>query len=72
MLWRPIWSSEAPTYGGFGTPPIDTDNGGWWLPAESAIVLAPVRRDNAAPMPRQATSEKEARALWKERYEATA
>jgi maltooligosyltrehalose trehalohydrolase len=72
MLWRPIWSSEAPAYGGFGTPPVDTDNGGWWLPAESTIVLAPVAREDAVPTPRQATSEKEARAQWKARYEATA
>lgn len=72
MLWRPIWSSEALVYGGFGTPPLDTDNGGWWLPAEAVVVLAPVRREDAPPAPRQATSEKEARAQWKARYEETA
>ena len=72
MVWRPIWSSEAPAYGGSGTPPVDADNGGWWLPAESTIVLAPERREDAAPAPRQATSEKEARAQWKARYETTA
>jgi maltooligosyltrehalose trehalohydrolase len=72
MLWRPIWSSESVTYGGFGTPPIDADNGGWWVPAECTVVLAPVPRQAAAPALRQATSEKEARAQWKARYEATA
>jgi maltooligosyltrehalose trehalohydrolase len=71
MLWRAVWSSEAPAYGGFGTPPLDPDDGGWWLPAESTVVLAPVAREVAAPASHQATSEKDARAQWKARYEAT-
>jgi maltooligosyltrehalose trehalohydrolase len=33
MLWRPLWSSESPVYGGCGTPPVDSDDGGWVLPA---------------------------------------
>jgi maltooligosyltrehalose trehalohydrolase len=72
MLWRQIWSSEAAAYGGCGTPPIDPDDGGWWVPAESTVVLAPVPRETASPVLGQATSEKEARAQWKARYEATA
>jgi maltooligosyltrehalose trehalohydrolase len=71
MLWRPMWSSEDPLYGGLGTPPVDTDDGGWWLPAESTILLAPVPRDGAPPAPHQPSSEKEARAQWKARYETT-
>lgn len=72
MRWRSMWSSESPRYGGYGTPPIDADDGGWWLPAESTVVLIPARREETAPAPRQATSEKDARAQWKARYEATA
>lgn len=72
MLWRPMWSSEDPVYGGCGTPSVDSDNGGWALPAESTIFLAAVPRDGAAPAPHEATTEKEARAQWKARYETTA
>ena len=72
MLWRPLWSSEAPAYGGCGTPPVDSDDGGWVLPAESRIVLEPVPREDAPPAPHQATSEREARAQWKARHETTA
>jgi maltooligosyltrehalose trehalohydrolase len=42
FLWEVIWSSEDPTYGGGGTPPVDSDNN-WQLPAESAILMAPER-----------------------------
>jgi maltooligosyltrehalose trehalohydrolase len=38
--WTVRWSSEDPRYGGFGTPPVESDQG-WRLPAESAIVLHP-------------------------------
>lgn len=72
MLWRPIWSSEAPAYGGCGTPPLDTDDGGWWIPAEATVVMAAVPRQAAAAAPHQPLSEKDARAQWKARYEATA
>jgi maltooligosyltrehalose trehalohydrolase len=34
--WRLAWSSEAPQYGGQGTPPIDTD-GAWVVPGSSAM-----------------------------------
>ena len=72
MLWRPIWSSEEPAYGGCGTPSVDSDDGGWALPATSTILLAAVPREGAPPATRQATSEKEARAQWNARYETTA
>jgi maltooligosyltrehalose trehalohydrolase len=39
--WSLIWSSEAPQYGGSGTPPIEQPDG-WHLPAESALLLAPL------------------------------
>jgi maltooligosyltrehalose trehalohydrolase len=37
-LWETLWSSEAPRYGGSGTPTLDGDEG-WILPAESAVLL---------------------------------
>jgi maltooligosyltrehalose trehalohydrolase len=70
-LWRPIWSSEDPLYGGSGTPSLDSDDDGWWLPAQSTVLLWPVPREGATPAPRQATTEKEARGQWKARYETT-
>jgi maltooligosyltrehalose trehalohydrolase len=72
MVWRPIWSSEDPAYGGFGTPSVESDDDGWWLPPEATILLVPVPREGAAPAPRQPSSEKEARAQWKARYETAA
>jgi len=38
--WLIRWSSEDPAYGGGGTPDIQPDSQ-WFLPAESAVVLAP-------------------------------
>ncbi|HZI42168.1 MAG TPA: malto-oligosyltrehalose trehalohydrolase [Gemmatimonadaceae bacterium] len=72
MLWRPMWSSEDPAYGGCGTPSVDSDDGGWVLPAESTILLAAVPREGAPPAPHHPTTEQEARAQWKARYETTA
>jgi maltooligosyltrehalose trehalohydrolase len=39
MTWSLVWSSEAPRYGGQGTPAIEGEDG-WRLPAESALVLS--------------------------------
>jgi maltooligosyltrehalose trehalohydrolase len=39
--WRTLWSSEHPRYGGAGTAPLDTDDEGWRIPGQSAVVLAP-------------------------------
>ena len=39
--WGVIWSSEDPQYGGVGTPALWEDDGGWLIPAESALVLSP-------------------------------
>jgi maltooligosyltrehalose trehalohydrolase len=41
-LWRTLWSSEDPRYGGDGTPPLDTADDGWRIPGEAAVLLAPV------------------------------
>ncbi|HKW48531.1 MAG TPA: malto-oligosyltrehalose trehalohydrolase [Gemmatimonadaceae bacterium] len=72
MVWRTMWSSEDPVYGGCGTPPLDSDEGAWILPAESTVLLAPVFADGASRAPQQPTTEKDARAQWKARYETTA
>jgi maltooligosyltrehalose trehalohydrolase len=39
-LWRLLWSSEAPRYGGAGIVPLDPD-GIWRLPGQAAIILIP-------------------------------
>ena len=38
--WSVAWSSEAPRYGGLGTPEIDGADG-WRIPGHAAIVLEP-------------------------------
>jgi maltooligosyltrehalose trehalohydrolase len=39
--WLTVFSTEDPVYGGWGTPPIDTADDGWRLPAECAALLRP-------------------------------
>jgi maltooligosyltrehalose trehalohydrolase len=41
--WRLSWSSEAPAYGGHGTPDIDTDVN-WRMPAGCALFFTSVPR----------------------------
>jgi len=41
--WVLEWSSEDPRYGGGGTPDL-SDPAKWYLPGESAMVLAPAPR----------------------------
>ena len=41
--WTLAWSSEAPQYGGQGTPPLDPD-GVWIVPGSSAMFLVASRR----------------------------
>lgn len=36
--WSISWSSEAPKYGGSGTPPVET-TAGWMVPGHAAILL---------------------------------
>src|SRR5690606_23713592 len=45
--WRLAWSSEAPQYGGNGTPPVETES--WNLPSASAVVLLPTEPMPAGP-----------------------
>lgn len=44
-LWLTAWSSEDPSYGGGGTPPLDSDDN-WHVPAECAVLLTPVPAPN--------------------------
>jgi maltooligosyltrehalose trehalohydrolase len=37
-MWRMLWSSERPAYGGSGTPEIETD-AGWHIPGHMTVVL---------------------------------
>jgi maltooligosyltrehalose trehalohydrolase len=39
--WKTLFSTESPKYGGWGTPPLETIDDGWWIPAESAVLLIP-------------------------------
>jgi maltooligosyltrehalose trehalohydrolase len=41
--WETYWSSDAPDYGGSGTPPLDSDRG-WRIPGASTVLLGPARR----------------------------
>jgi maltooligosyltrehalose trehalohydrolase len=38
-VWQPVFSTEDPAYGGWGTADIVTPDDGWWLPAASAALL---------------------------------
>jgi maltooligosyltrehalose trehalohydrolase len=46
--WQTLWSSEDPKYGGLGTPVLDSDDAGWRIPAECAVLLRPEARAGAA------------------------
>lgn len=37
--WVSLFSTESPRYGGSGTPELETVDDGWWIPAESAVLL---------------------------------
>jgi maltooligosyltrehalose trehalohydrolase len=39
--WTVLWSSENLSYGGCGTPPLET-TANWWIPGRAAVVLKPV------------------------------
>ena len=50
MVWRLLWYSEHPRYGGCGAPPYET-NDHWRIPGHCALVLRP-EPDGVAPEPR--------------------
>lgn len=41
LSWQLLWSSEDPSYGGFGTPPPDGEDN-WRLPGHAAVAMRPV------------------------------
>jgi maltooligosyltrehalose trehalohydrolase len=53
--WKTLWSSEAPDYGGCGTPPLETSSG-WLVPGEAAVLLRP---NNTDALPNAKFSEKD-------------
>jgi maltooligosyltrehalose trehalohydrolase len=45
-LWKVLWSSEDPLYGGCGTPPLDgPDN--WSIPGQAAVAMRPADEDRS-------------------------
>jgi maltooligosyltrehalose trehalohydrolase len=38
--WHILWTSEDPRYGGYGTPPLDTE-ANWLVPGETTVALIP-------------------------------
>jgi maltooligosyltrehalose trehalohydrolase len=40
-VWTTAFSTDSPKYGGWGSPPLETVDDGWWIPAECAALLAP-------------------------------
>ena len=47
--WQTIFSTESPSYGGWGAPVLDVPDEGWWIPPESATLLAPIHDDTTPP-----------------------
>lgn len=39
--WATLLSTDEQQYGGWGAPPPESADSGWWVPAESAALLAP-------------------------------
>ena len=39
-LWRMLWSSESPQYGGYGTPALDNGEN-WRIPGRATVVMEP-------------------------------
>lgn len=46
--WRILWSSEAPAYGGGGTPPMET-TANWIIHGHSAVLVGPHENDELPP-----------------------
>ena len=44
--WTDAFSTESPRYGGWGTPTLETLDDGWWIPAESAVLLTPAHDES--------------------------
>jgi maltooligosyltrehalose trehalohydrolase len=42
-LWKTLWSSEDPRYGGSGTPELDSEEN-WRIPGQAAVALLPEKQ----------------------------
>jgi maltooligosyltrehalose trehalohydrolase len=47
--WVTVFSSDDPRYGGGGTPPLDSDDEGWRLPGQAAVLLGTEPRPESPP-----------------------
>jgi maltooligosyltrehalose trehalohydrolase len=47
--WKPIFSTEQICYGGSGAPPVEDEEGKWWLAAHAATVLSPIPLEECRP-----------------------
>lgn len=45
-VWKILWSSEDPRYGGSGTAPPETEQG-WRIPGQTAVVLYPRQQEKS-------------------------
>jgi maltooligosyltrehalose trehalohydrolase len=43
-VWRLLWSTEAPCYGGCGTVPVESDEN-WRIPGHAAVALTAIAPD---------------------------
>jgi maltooligosyltrehalose trehalohydrolase len=48
--WWVALSTDDPKYGGTGVGPVDTDDAGWRIPGEAAVVLTPVPGGDGPPV----------------------
>ena len=49
--WVTMFSTEDPQYGGNGTGPVESEDDGWRIPPEAAVVLAPERDEELGSWP---------------------
>jgi maltooligosyltrehalose trehalohydrolase len=47
-VWKTVLSTDEPKYGGWGTPPLETVDDGWWIPAECAVLLTPTHGETSS------------------------
>jgi maltooligosyltrehalose trehalohydrolase len=45
-LWKLLWSSEDPEYGGGGTAPLDSPDN-WRIPAHSSVAMRTAEQDHS-------------------------
>jgi maltooligosyltrehalose trehalohydrolase len=53
--WTILWSSQAPEYGGAGSPPLEVEDG-WRIPGQAAVLLKPCAEIDGACQERENTN----------------